>query len=759
MPTLHGKHLLLSTALALFALTAGFLGTAAAARLAGNVQPASTISTDVPAQGKEGPVLQKVPAEDEAPLPAPEPKKKTPVKKKAAPKTAPKKVAAAPERQAVEGKGEKSGPLPLAAAPGRNDSASAKLGKYVTIDFDNVDILTFIKFISELTGKNFVIDEAVRGKVSVFSPRKISSDEAYKVFESVLEIHGLTTVPSGDVIKIVPNQQAREKNIETRLRTEGIGPNDRVITQIVPLKHASPDDMKKVLDPLVAKSSVILSYPPTQMLVVTDVQSNIKRLLSIISALDVVGAGEQIHIIPLKHAVASDTAASLNAIFQLDQAARRPQPTVSMRIIADDRTNSLIVLASEAFASRVREFVIILDRDIPQGESKMHVYRLQYANSEDLAKVLMNLPSKDARPATPAVPGQPAPAAISGLRSKIALLSSDVQIVSDKATNTLIITANKEDWRILEEVIRKVDVQRAMVYIEALIMEVDVNKNFQLGVEWRAVKDLGKLSGFDTGQAAAFGGSGGGGVGGSYQLFPGTSTQPTFPGGFSLGVIGAGITIGGVTFPNIGAVINAVQQDSQVHILSNPQLLTSDNEEATISVGKNIPYITRAERSTTNVDYTTYEYRDVGVILTITPSINTERFVRLKVNQEVSTIVQEESTVGLPTTLKRTAKTTIMIKDNQTIVIGGLMGDSSTSSNYQVPLLGDIPLLGWLFKSKGQRREKTNLYIFITPHVIENVADAKAIHDIKREQIESFEGGVIKSYGPQLPGAAEKKIQ
>jgi general secretion pathway protein D len=298
-----------------------------------------------------------------------------------------------------------------------------------------------------------------------------------------------------------------------------------------------------------------------------------------------------------------------------------------------------------------------------------------------------------------------------------------------------------------------------MVYIEALIMEVDVNKNFQLGVEWRTVSDLGALSGFDTGRAAAFGGSGGGGIGGSYQLFPGTSTQPTFPGGFSLGVLGAGITLGGITFPNIGAVINTVQQDTSVHILSNPQVLTSDNEEATITVGKNIPYITRAERSQTNVDYTTYEYRDVGVILTITPTINTERFVRLKVNQEVSTLVEEQSTQGLPTTLKRTAKTTIMIKDNQTIVIGGLMGDSSTSTNYQVPLLGDIPLLGWLFKSKGQKREKTNLYIFITPHIIETVAEAEAVKKIKREEIESFEGGVIKSYGPQKPGVTDKKVQ
>ena len=749
MPTLSGKQIFLLTALAGFLTLFAFQGTAAAARLAGNAQPVSTTSTE---PVKDGVVAQKTADADDTSAPAP--KKQAPAKKKTVRKTPPKKAAATPAWKTVSNDAGENGAGK--AAPGRPGPANGKLGKHVTIDFDNVDILAFIKFISELTGKNFVVDESVKGKVSVFSPRKISAEEAYKVFESVLDIHGLTTVPAGDVTKVVPSQQAREKSVATRLRAEGIGPNDRVITQIVPLKHASPDDMKKILDPLVSKASVILSYPPTQTLVITDVQSNIKRLLTIISALDVSGVGEQIHIIPLRHAVASDTAASLNSIFQLDQAARRPQPSaVTMRIIADDRTNSLIVLASEVFTARVREFVNILDRDIPQGESKMHVFRLQYANSEDLAKVLMNLPSKTAASA-PSAPGQPAPAVVPGLRSKVSQLSSDVQIVSDKATNTLIITANKEDWRILEEVIRKVDVQRAMVYIEALIMEVDVNKNFQLGVEWRAVKDLGKISGFDTGQAAAFGGSGGGGTGGAYNLFPGTSTQPTFPGGFSLGVLGAGITIGGVTFPNIGAVINAVQQDAAVHILSNPQLLTSDNEEATISVGKNIPYITRAERSTTNVDYTNFEYRDVGVILTITPSINTERFVRLKVNQEVSTIVQEESQVGLPTTLKRTAKTTIMIKDKQTIVIGGLMGDSSTSSNYQVPLLGDIPLLGWLFKTRGQKREKTNLYIFITPHVIETVADAQAIEAVKRQQIETFEGGVIKGYGPQPPAPGRK---
>ncbi len=367
-----------------------------------------------------------------------------------------------------------------------------------------------------------------------------------------------------------------------------------MVTQIVSLKHANPDDMKKVLDPLISRTSIILSYPPTGMLIITDVLSNVKRLLTIISALDVSGVGEQISVIPLKHAVATEMVTSLNAIFQPTRRPAGPGPS-RMKIIPDERTNassSGLASRSSPPGSRVRETPRpgcspgrIQDAGLPPA------VRQRGGLGQDPDE-----PAVEGSEAADPLPASPTPVT-PRTRGKIALLSSDVQIVSDKATNTLIITANKEDCRILEEVIRKVDVPGAMVYIEALIMEVDVNKNFQVGVEWRFVNDLGTLSGFDTGRAAAFGGSGGGGIGGSYQLFPGTSTQPTFPGGFSLGVLGAGITIGGVTFPNIGAVINAVQQDSSVHILSNPQLLTSDNEEATISVGKNIPYITRAERS------------------------------------------------------------------------------------------------------------------------------------------------------------------
>ena len=706
-------------------------GPTLAARIAGNDRPVNT-SSETPAASPSPPGYGNAQDVQTSPpaAPANEAAPAQPAKKKSTPK---KKATGQSAKKTTARPPQATGTIP----------AEASKAKYITMDFDNVDIGVFVKFMSEMTHRNFVIDDNVKGKITVFSPRKISVDEAYKVFESVLEVHGLAAVPAGDVTKIIQAKDAKEKNIETRLRAQAISPHDKIVTQIVSLNHANPDDMKKVLDPLISRTSVIVSYPPTGMLIITDVLSNVKRLLSIISALDVAGVGEQIAVIPLKHAGATEMVTTLNAIFGADvTAARRTALPYAMKIIADDRTNSVLVRASEADAGRIRELVKLLDREAPKGESRMQVYRLQYANAEDLAKILMNLPVvKDAKVATPAAAVAP------GARTtRSPAGATEIQIVADKATNTLIITASKDDYRTLEEVIRKIDVPRAMVYIEALLMEVSVRKDFKVGVEWRFLKDTGSVPGFDTGRSAALGGSGGLGPGGSYTAFPGDSTSPQFPSGFSLGIIGAGISIGDVIFPNIGAVLQAVQRDSDVYILSNPQLLTSDNEEASVIVGKNIPYITRQERSTTNVDYTNYEYKDVGVTLKITPTINTEKFVRQKIDLEVTQLVTEESSTGLPTTLKRATKTVVSVKDGQTIVISGIMGDSTEKAVYKVPLLGDIPLLGWLFKSKSDTRDKTNLYVFITPHVIENQMQGVAIKEKKQEQIETFEGGVIKGY-------------
>jgi general secretion pathway protein D len=607
--------------------------------------------------------------------------------------------------------------------------------RYVTIDFDNVDIGLFIKFISELTGKNFVIDDGVKGKVTIISPTKISVKEAYRVFESVLDVHGFTTVPAGSIIKIVPALHARSKNIETRLREEAIAPEDKVVTQLIPLAYANPDELIKLFAPLISKSSLTVSYPPTRMLIVTDVLSNIKRLLKIVEAIDVKGIGEEISVIPLEHATASNLSKPLVSIFQeATQRAKKGAPIGPVvRIMADERTNSLIILATEDDTLRIRKLIKLLDKEIPRGEGDIHVYYLQNANAEDLVKVLLALPSDEKKQAE---------------KGKAPVISKEVQIVADKATNSLVIKAKKQDYLVLEDIIKKLDIPRTMVYIEALIMEVNVDKEFRLGVEWLGMEDFT----YHGRKGGVFTGSGGAGGVGDYSGITGL-LGGSLPSGFSLGVVGEAITIGNVVFPNIAAILQAYQKDSDVNILSTPQILTTDNEEAEIKVGENVPYLTTTgTTTTTGISYESYEYKDVGVTLKITPQINQERFVRLKIFQENVTL-KKGAEEYRPTTLKRSAQTTVIVKDKNTVVIGGIIGETTERGAYQVPCLGDIPGLGLLFKSKSRTRNKTNLFVFLTPHIIENPIEARKIYDEKKEEIEKIKGGAIKMYEkPELKG-------
>jgi len=379
----------------------------------------------------------------------------------------------------------------------------------------------------------------------------------------------------------------------------------------------------------------------------------------------------------------------------------------------------------------------MMDKDVPRGESNIQVYRLQNSIAEDLAKVLNSI-IKDTGSATSSVAGT-AGAAVQ--RVAAPMVSKNVQVVPDKATNTLVIMAEREDYKVLENIIKQLDVPRAMVYIEAALMEVNTNKDFKLGVEWSGVKDTGHVSGIDDSKSAAFVSSGTGLLSSLTQDI----IKGSFPGGFSMGIIGAGIEIGGVLFPTIGAMVQAYKGDSDVSILSTPQLLTLDNEEAEINVGSNVPYITRQEQTTTStlVNYNTYEYKDVGVILNITPHINEENYIRLKISQQVTKVTSDAKS-ATPTTLKRTAKTTVVVKDNQTIVIAGLVGDSTDDGVTGVPLLSDIPLLGWLFKAKTVKREKTNLYVFLTPHIVRTQKEAADLYQGKRESMGDVVEGVIK---------------
>jgi len=614
------------------------------------------------------------------------------------------------------------------AQTGKNTKGSGELkGKvepkrFISIDFNNVDINVFIKFISELTGKNFVINNKVKGKVTVISPSKISVKEAYKVFESVLEVHGYATVEAGKVIKIIPSPEARTKNIETLLKESAASPEDKIITQIITLKYANASEIKKLFTPLISKSSVVLAYSPTNMLIVTDFHSNIKRLMRILKAIDVTGIGHEISVIPLEFADSEKLVKILSSVFQPKKATRKGASERTIMFIADDRTNTIVLLSSEVDSLRVKSLISMLDKQTPKDKGKIRVYYLEHATAEELAAVLQAQTSGKSK--------------TSAKGGKAPLLSGQATITADKATNSLIIMADNEDYQVLEEIIKKLDIPRAMVYIECLIMEVNTNKDFKLGTEWKGFGEA-HHDGRD-------GAAGGGFSGDEYSSLAGLATSGALPGGLSLGVFGEAINISGIMFPSIAAIIEVYKKDKDVQIISTPQLLTTDNEEAKIYVGKNIPFQTRSTAEGGVETYSSFEYRDVGTTLKITPQISQDRMVRLVISQEITKL--ESTTDFRPTTLKRTIDTTVIVDDNSTVVIGGLIDDQFAETEYKVPILGDIPLLGWLFKSRRTEREKTNLFVFLTPHVINNKADAQKIYNRKKEKISEVEKGSIKMY-------------
>jgi general secretion pathway protein D len=466
------------------------------------------------------------------------------------------------------------------------------------------------------------------------------------------------------------------------------------------------------------------------MLIITDVYSNIQRLMRILKEVDVEGIGQEISVIPLNHAESKKMVSILTSVFQTRQAPKKGAAAADKaKFVADERTNAIVVLASEVDTIRIKRLVELLDRETPRGSEKIRVYYLENANAEDLAKVLQEIPSKKA--ATDK--GKPAPA-----------LSEDIRITADKATNSLIIQAESGEYQIMEDIIRKLDIPRAMVYIEALIMEVDAQREFSFGTEWTAV-------GATTidGRAAAIGGGFTRGL--EESSLPGLS-QGILPGGFSMGVFTEAIEIAGVSFSNLTALINALRSDQEVNILSTPQLLTTENEEAKIVVGKNIPFQTRTS-TTDNETFNSFEYRDVATILQVTPQINQERLVRLNISLELQVL---ESTVDFrPTTLKRTVDTTVVVQDSNTIVIGGLIDENTAEREKKVPFLGSIPVLGWLFKYKETATQKQNLYIFLTPHVVKDPSEATRIYDNKRDRIEGLREGGVKLYdqeGADQPG-------
>ncbi|MEJ2137330.1 MAG: type II secretion system secretin GspD [Desulfofustis sp.] len=614
------------------------------------------------------------------------------------------------------------------------DSAAAQTGppaaqRFVTIDFNNVDITIFIKYISELSGVNFVVDPSVQGQVTIISPTKISAEDAYRVFESVLEIHGFTTVPGDTVTKIVPLATARSQSVDILDVKQSAAPGDRIVTQLVPLQYTSPLEITQVLKPLISKTSVIVAHTQSGMLIITDTMSNIKRLLAIIETLDVPYGREQVAVIPLEHGNVEKVGAILQTIFQKSGAGDTNGAALprGLKVLPYERINALVVLGGETEIDRVRGLVAKLDVEPEQGAGNIHVVYLQNAMAVELAKVLTALPRKE-----------------QGETEEVdtAAISEDVTIMADEETNALIVTASKAEFRVLKPVIEKLDIPRRMVYLEALIMEVNVDKNFEVGVQWFGGEEI------SGGEGVAFGAFSGEPA---FETIEGLSDPetPILPAGLSLGVLKQGIEIGGITFPNIAAILRAYKSDEDINIIATPQILTTDNKRAEISVGENIPFITSQNTTASQQDYTQFDYKDVATKLKITPHIGQADTLRLEIETEVIKLKSPEE-VLTPTTFKRTAQTTVVVEDSDTIVIGGIIGQDLIDEENKVPALGDIPLLGWLFKTKSTRELRTNMFIFITPRIVENPAEIARVTLDKEEQM----GSALRQVKEELYPAA-----
>jgi general secretion pathway protein D len=603
----------------------------------------------------------------------------------------------------------------------------------ITMDFQDADLNVVIKFIGELTGKNFLVSDQVRGKVTIISPKKITVREAYQVFESVLEMNGFTAVPGTDATKIIPSGIARQTGLEIHEGKEAsaVKVEDKMITQIIPLEHGSSDEIRTLFAPLISKDGTIISYKPTNHLVVTERASNIHRLLKIIEQIDVRIVEESISIFSLEFASAKSMAEKTTQLIFSDLRSpgpvRGPGPSAPQRVvkvIPDERTNNLIVLANQQDTQEIRKLISSLDKEAPKGKSTLHVRYLENARAEELAKVLSGIVGSKAKAASRPQPSQ-APAQV-----------EEISITADKATNSLVITASPQEFMELEEVIQKLDTVRSQVLVEALIAEVSMEKALQIGVDWRVMDQPAE------GSIRGFGGTDFGLISGVQR---GTLADP----GLILGMTRGFITIGGQQFVNLGALLRAFQKDTDVNVLSTPHLLTMDNEKAKIIVADNVPILktdlttplAASTTTATNIAVSrTFEYKDIGIQMEITPHISMGSMVRLEISTEVSNITSIDPTnPGFVTTRKRQASTTVVVESGQMMVIGGLIRDDRTEETKRVPCIGNVPILGWLFKTYGGLKSKTNLLIFITPHIIRSPEDAeKATAKKKQEADESL---------------------
>lgn len=561
------------------------------------------------------------------------------------------------------------------------NAAEAPSKAKVTLNFNATDINAVISAVSEMTGRNFIVDPRVKGKVTVISHRALKASEIYQVFLSVLKVHGFAAIPGKNVTKIVPEVNAKQDAIRTGKKS--IPLSDEFITQVLEIKNVDAAQLVPILRPLVPQRGHLAAYPGSNVLVISDSAANIRRLKKIISSIDQ-ATGDEIEVVPLQHASASEVVRIIQQLSSQDPKKKKNN------LIADDRTNSILLGGNKASRLRIKALIAHLDTPVDVGGSTQVVY-LRNAVAKDLVPVLTGV-SKTVSKAK---------------GKKAASSASNISIQADENTNALVITAPPDVFRSLRSVIRRLDVRRAQVLVEAIIAEVSVNTSQEFGIQWAADSEGNNAVGLIN-------------FGLGNPLSGLLSDPPSLGSGLNLGV-------GDLDGPNrVAALISALSSDGKSNILSTPSLLTLDNEEAEIIVAENVPFLTGSYSgtgggSTPSNPFQTIQREDVGLTLRITPQINEGNAIKMKVEHEISSVTSSAQAVDLITN-KRSLKTNVIIDDGQMIVLGGLIREDFQDAEQRVPGLGDIPLLGWLFRYNKTSKIKTNLMIFLQPTILKDAA-------------------------------------
>jgi general secretion pathway protein D len=607
--------------------------------------------------------------------------------------------------KAEDSSSESAVSLPVLDKPGMSD-------ELICVNFDEVDIRMVLKTVGDITGINFVVDDSVRGTVTVMFPTKIRLGEVYKVLESILEVKGYAAVPAGrNLVKVVPRAEAVKGNLQVRFGSNPskIPRNDSIVTQIIPLNYADARDISQIIQPRLATGAQMATYAKTNSIVITDTSSNIHHIAKIIQNLDV---QEQITVFSLNYASAQVISEQITRIIEKSRAASSPvgrnrtvsQTNTGMKILPDARTNSLIVVANAQDTDTIERLIMQLDVERPDSANNVHVVYLENAQPKEVAASLT--------------------AVLANLRITGALeATQQVQVTADEGTSAVIIAASAQDFKVIEEIIQKLDIVREQVLVEMLIMEVGEDSLTEIGIDWATLDEA---------------------VEDSVRFFGATNFGPRVD--FLSGNL-EGLAVGAWKADGsdvtIGGILHALEKESGVNILSTPHITTLNHSKALIIVGENIPYV-KESRITETTDFITptvidtFEYKDVGISLEITPHISQGGLVRLEIDSEFTKLIEgvTGTSVNTPTTAKRQAQTVVSMNNGSTVVIGGLIRDDKVTLEKKIPLLGDLPLVGGLFKFQRDRLQKTNLLIFITPHVMGNQLDMDHITEQKRKEME-----------------------